>query len=183
LPQPLWYTQAVRRIALSLALCLLVPVAGCGYQFVRYSEALGDARRVAIQGLVNETFEPGIDSVVGDALHREFLRRGALEIVEDPDVADLVIAGRVRDVRTRSRSFSSIQFALEYEVVLLLDIQVSRRDGTPVSIDRRALVESELYLASADVEVARTNREEALRRLSTVLAGRVHDALYERIAP
>jgi hypothetical protein len=173
----------VRRRALALALCLLVPLAGCGYHLVRYSEALGDVRRVAIRGLVNDSFEPGIDSVVGDALHREFLRRGALEIVEDPTVADLVIEGRVRDVRIRSRSFSSIQFALEYEVVLRLDIEVNRRDGTPVAIDRRALVESELYLASADIEVARTNREEALRRLSTVLAGRIHDALYERIAP
>jgi hypothetical protein len=31
--------------------------------------------------------------------------------------------------------------------------------------------------------VTRTNRQEALRRLAGVLAGRVHDALYERIAP
>jgi hypothetical protein len=38
-------------------------------------------------------------------------------------------------------------------------------------------------VASADVEVERTHREEALRRLATLLAGRVHDALFERIAP
>ena len=39
------------------------------------------------------------------------------------------------------------------------------------------------YLASADAEALRKNREEALRRLATVLAGRVYDALYESLVP
>jgi hypothetical protein len=64
-----------------------------------------------------------------------------------------------------------------------LGLSVARRDGTLVAIDPNALTESERYLASSDVEVTRTNRQEALRRLAGVLAGRVHDALYERIAP
>jgi hypothetical protein len=83
----------------------------------------------------------------------------------------------------RRRSFSSILFALEYEVRMELGLSVARRDGTPVPIDPHALTEAERYLASSDVEVTRTNRQEALRRLAGVLAGRVHDALYERIAP
>ena len=41
----------------------------------------------------------------------------------------------------------------------------------------------QLYQASADVEVTRTNRKEALRRLAGVLAGRFHDALFEQISP
>ena len=64
-----------------------------------------------------------------------------------------------------------------------LGIAVKRRDGSEVPIDPNALNEAERYLASSDIEVTRTNRQEALRRLSSVLAGRVHDALYERIAP
>ena len=177
----------MRRARLVLAPVLILVLAaaslGCGYQLVRYSEALGDARRVAIRGLSNQTYEPGVDTLMSDALYREFLRRGALQVVEDPGAADLVIAGSVRDLVIRSRSFSSIAFALEYEAVMALEIEVTRRDGTPVVLDGRALVESEIYLASADVEVTRTNREEALRRISSVLAGRIHDALYERIAP
>jgi hypothetical protein len=64
-----------------------------------------------------------------------------------------------------------------------LALTLARRDGTPVAIDANALAESERYLASSDLEVTRTNRQEALRRLAGILAGRVHDALYERIAP
>ena len=171
-----------RRLALAgLALALLV--GACGYSFVRYGGGLGDVRRVAIRGLVNDTFEPGVDALVSDALTREFLHRGALRLVEDPAAADLVIDGAVRRVEIRRRSFSSILFVLEYEVRMELGLTLAHRDGTPVVIDPNALAESERYLASADIEVTRTNRQEALRRLAGVLAGRVHDALYERIAP
>jgi hypothetical protein len=169
------------RPALALALALLV--GGCGYSFVRYGGGLGDVRRIAIRGLGNDTFEPGVESLVSDALTREFRQRGALRLVDDPAAADLVIGGAVKRVDIRRRSFSSILFALEYEVRMELGLTVSQRDGTPVPIDANALAESERYLASSDVEVTRTNRQEALRRLAGVLAGRVHDALYERIAP
>jgi hypothetical protein len=39
------------------------------------------------------------------------------------------------------------------------------------------LSEKELYLASADIEVTRTNRLEALRHLSDILASRIADSL------
>lgn len=172
---------AVRRAA-SLLL-LLALAAGCGYRLVRYEGALGDARRIAIHNLENDSFEPGVGSLVAGALHREFLRRGALRVVDDPEAADLVLTGRVASLQTTRRSFSSIEFALEYEVRMVLDLSVRRRDGTRVKLGGRSLRESELYLTSADLEVERKNREEALRRLATLLAGRVHDALYERIAP
>ena len=166
-----------------LVVWLSVALSGCGYSVVRYGEGLGDVRRVAIRGLSNDSFEPGVDTLMSEALAREFLRRGALRLVDTPETADLVIGGSVASVSVRRRSFSSILFALEYEVSMQLKLSVARRDGTEVPIDPNALLESERYLASSDVEVMRTNRQEALRRLAGVLAGRVHDALYERIAP
>ncbi len=156
---------------------------GCGYQFVRYADALGDARRVAIQGFRNDSFEPGVDSLLTDAFVREFLRRGALEVIDDPAAADLVLSGVVRDVAIHQRSFSSVAFALEYEVRLRVQVAIERADGTKLQVDESVLNETERYLASADVEVSRTNRQEALRRLSGVLASRVHDALFERASP
>jgi hypothetical protein len=172
----------VSRCHLAIASLVLV-LLGCGYSVVRYGSGLGDARRVAIRGLTNDSFEPGVEALVSDALAREFAQRGALRLVDDPATADLVIGGAVKSVEVRGRSFSSILFALEYEVRMQLGLSVKRRDGSEVPIDPNALVESERYLASSDLEVTRTNRQEALRRLAGVLAGRVHDALYERIAP
>lgn len=181
------YLAAMRGLSHRLASWLLVAAhllsLGCGYQLVTYADRLGDARRVAIQPLVNDSFEPGLESLMADAFHREFERRGALRVVTDPASADLVVGGAIDSLETHSRSFSSIQFALEYEMRLRLEMAVTRPDGTPVPIDQGAFVESELYFASADLEVTRTNREEALRRLAGLMASRLHDALYERIQP
>lgn len=156
---------------------------GCGYSMVRYRGALGDVRRIAIQTLENDSYDPGLDLVVTDALVREFARRGALVVVEDPSQADLVIGGRVLPLRTGGRSFSSVLLTLEYQVTLTLELEVQRRDGSLVKIDPTAQSESELFVASADLEATRKNRDEALRRVSALLAGRVHDALFERLMP
>lgn len=156
---------------------------GCGYQLVRYGEARPGLRSVAIHTLENNTFEPGVELLVSDALRREFLRRGALRMLDDDGAADLVLSGAVRSVHTDARSFSSVVLALEYRVTLELDVVAHTADGSVLEIDPAALQESELYLASADVEAQRKNREEALRRLAGVLAARLHETLYERFAP
>jgi hypothetical protein len=158
-------------------------VAGCGYAPVRYADALGDAKTVAVVGLRNDTFEPGIEALVSDAIAREFLRRGGLRLVERPERADVVISGAVARLDVSRKSFSSVALAIEYELRLGLAIRVARRDGTLVPLDAAAQTETERYLASADIEVERTHREEALRRLAALLAGRLYDALFERIAP
>jgi hypothetical protein len=177
--------RSARAIRTGLAAALALLAGGCfaGYQIVRYENALGDLRTVAIQGLANESFEPGVEAIVSDALVGEFLRRGALELVDDETAADLRIHGAVEDVQIQSRTFSSIQFALEYAVTLRLRLDVTRRDGSKVDVDERTLQESELYFASADVETMRKNREEAMRRVASIIASRLHDSLFERALP
>ncbi len=160
---------------------LLGGASGCGYQFVRASGALPEVERVALHGFRNDTLEPGVDSLLGDALSRELLRRG-LRLVDDATGADLLLRGVVRELETRGRSFSSLGFALEYEVQLGISVQIERGESLQLSLGGALLEARELYLASADLEVTRSNREEALRRLASVLAARVYDALYERLA-
>jgi hypothetical protein len=155
---------------------------GCsGYRMVGARTGLGDVQRVAVEPLLNRSYEPGIERLMTDALVREFQRRGGASVVRNPAGADLVLSGSVEPLTTRSRSFSSVELALEFEVELRILLVAKRPDGTVVDIDGSVLQDWELYLASADVEVERKNREEALRRLSTLLATRVHDALSERL--
>src|SRR5690606_25366716 len=171
------------RAAACLALGAALALAGCaGYRVVGgQGSGLGDVQRIAVEPLLNRSYEPGIERMVTDALVREFQRRGNATVVRNPAGADLVLSGLVRPLVTRSRSFSSVELALEYEVELSVELSARRPDGTAVDIDRSVLRDWELYLASADVEVERKNREEALRRLSQLLATRVHDALSERL--
>ena len=170
------------RAPLAIALLVAVLAGGCsGYRFVRREGALGPVRRIAVEPLRNESYEPGVEVMVTDALLREFQRGGGVAVVRDPGRADLVLSGAVLSLVTRSRSFSSIELALEFEVEMGLRLSARRADGSGVEIDPTLLREWELYLASADVEAERKNRSEAIRRLATLLATRVHDALAETL--
>lgn len=167
----------------AVAVVALLALVGCGYRLVRYERSLGDLGSVAIPTLENESYEAGVENIVSEALRREFLRRGALSLSDDPARADLVLAGSILPVHTSGRSFSSVALVLEYELTLSLSLTATRSDGSEVPLDPNALRETERYLASADVEATRKNREEALRRVSGLLAGRIHDALAEALTP
>ncbi len=155
----------------------------CGYGIVLYGGSLGDVRSVAIDTPANDSAEPGIEFVVADALRREFLRRHAVRLVEDPGRADLVLSGRVLPIREHGSAFSSVVLSLEYRLTLELELRATRADGSRIAIDRRVQRETETYLASADLEAQRKNRQEALRHVAALLAGRVYDALYETLTP
>ena len=171
----------IRPVVLLLSVISLL-AAGCSsYSLVHYDGGMGDVQSVAILTPRNDSYEPGIEYVVADALRREFLRRRGVKLVQNKDAADLVIQGRILPIRSRARSFSSVIQALEYEITLNLELLATLSDGTEISIDTRATRETERYLASADVEVQRKNRQEALREVSRLVAGRVYDALYESL--
>lgn len=161
----------------ALALCVLGALA-CGYTPVAYPGSAADAPAVAVALLTNDSHDPGYELVVSDALRREFARRGGLRLVQEPEAADVVISGRIQPIDTLRRSFSSVVLALEYEVRVALELRVER-GGETVEVGPGVLQERELYLASADLEAMRKNRQEALRRIAGVLATRVHDVVYE----
>jgi outer membrane lipopolysaccharide assembly protein LptE/RlpB len=169
-----------RAVALAALAISLVGV-GCGYALVRTDGALGDVRSVAIPSPRNDSWEPGAEYVVADALRREFLRRRGARLVEDPASADLVLRGRVVHVGSQPASVDSLALALEYDLLLELDLEAQRRGGAEVPIDIGMLRESERYLVSADPEATRKNREEALRRVAGVLAGRIYLVLQETL--
>jgi hypothetical protein len=176
-------------IVILLAVAVLL-ISGCGYRSAISSGhqssgangISGDATqtktvRLAILGLRNDSPEPWLDRIVGNALRRKMSQRRRFDVVVDPAEADVVLRGRIRPLLVRSNTFSSFVAALEYEVTLALDLEVVRGSGDIVRLNPRGLSEKELYLASPDIEVTRTNRLEALRHLSDILASRIADSL------
>lgn len=158
-------------------LLAVVLATACGYKVVRYDEDARGPTRVTIKTFENDTAEPGVELLVTEALRREFLSRGGMRLVADAGQADLVIRGSVPDIDTKSRSFSDVVLALEYELTLHILLRIEARKGQSLAVDSLSLQDSEVYLSSADVEVGRKNREEALRRVAQLLASRVHDTL------
>lgn len=168
----------MRRIV--VAALVLATASACGYHLV----GAGDGRdlTVSIVTLTNDSVEPGVEVTITRALRREFLRQATPRLISSPSGADVVIRGHVLPLSTRPNSFDTVALALEYRVEVSLALEVSAPGRDPIRIDPALLRESELYLASADAEAARKNRDEALRRIADVLAGRVHDVVGMQLA-
>lgn len=162
-----------RLLRTGLALLLV----GCGYHL-----AAGDLREAGTIAVVtprNDAGEPGLDRVVGDALRRALLRRAGGHLAETPASADIVVSGRIVEVETSARSLSSVVLVLEYETAMTVELRAVRGEETLVAPTR--LRESERHLASADVEAQRKNRDEAIRRVASVLAERFCDRLGDQV--
>jgi hypothetical protein len=171
-------------VVVAILIVQLLAASGCGYRNLlavsRSNEAAGiesQPTRIAILTLRNDSPEPWLDRIVADAMRREIGSRIGFDFVNDPHRADLVVRGRIQPLNVRSKSFSRFVAALEYGLTLQLDLEVVRAQGDIVRLDPRMLSESDVYLASADIEVTRSNRLEVLRRLSDLLASRLADSL------
>jgi hypothetical protein len=168
--------RTAARIALLLSLGLAH--AACGYRLA--AGDLKDVGSVAVVTPENATGEPGIEFVVADVLRRELLRRSDAKLTERPDSAGVVVRGRVVRVEISTRAYSSVVLSLEYEATLELELRADRGGETLVA--PLQLQDSERYLASADVEAQRRNRDEALRRVASVLASRFLDRVGDQVA-
>jgi hypothetical protein len=169
------HRHSVPHVALLLAVVVAVSALGCGYRLLR--PAAEADFRVWVATFENDSVEPGVEVTMTRALRQAFLRRGATLLGSDRSRADVVIRGRVLPLQTRAYSFDSVSMALEYQVTMTLDLDVEDASGAPLRFDATALTLAESYLASADVEAGRKNRQEALRRIADLLAGRIHDAV------
>jgi hypothetical protein len=166
----------VRPALLALALLAL----GCGYGFVDERAVFGPGtRRIELRAFENFSNEPGYEQVVADALSEEFTRRGALQPVYAGSHGDLVLAGRIESVSVSPRSFSSVALAVEETVELRVAVEVRRSGDGGTVWKRDDLRLSELFISSPDPNVHLSNREQALRRLSALLAERIHDELFQ----
>jgi hypothetical protein len=175
-------------LLIRLSLISGLVLSGCGYRPVMSSSRsplvsnagatpIQAPTRLAVMAIRNDSPEPWLNRVVTDALKREMAARGAVVLVEDPHQADLVLRGRVRPLFIEARSFSSFVAALEYSVTVALDLEVVRASGDIVQLDAAMLTETDIYLASADIETTRTHKLEALRRISDLLASRIADSI------
>ena len=166
------------RIALGLALLAL---AACGYRPLNGRDAFGpDVRSIELNAFENETREPGLEQLIAEALNEEFARRGWLEPKVEGQTSDLVLRGVLHSVIVRASSYSSSALALEETVEVMFDVSVRRVTSSELVWQHPRFQVREVFLASADPQVYASNKEQALRRVSSEIAERVHDELFQR---
>jgi len=155
----------------------------CGYKPLDGRDAFGpDVHNIELVAFENQTREPGLEQMVADAMAEEFERRGWLDAKLQGQVAnpDLVMRGVLESVLVRSTSFSKGGFALEESVDVTFDVNVRRNSSGELLYTHPDFRIHEVFLSSADPQVYASNKEQALRRVSSEIATRVHDELFQR---
>jgi len=122
---------------------------GCGYQFVGESSLLPkDAKTVFVEPFINRSRDVGMESELTSALRGEFYRRGPLKLVDQADLADVIVSGVVRSLVSSIASVNRKDEALQYESVLDLDVTLRRREPNEILWRGQDLKLSELHAGS-----------------------------------
>jgi hypothetical protein len=173
-----WGSHA--RLVAALAVFAL---AGCGYHPINGRGAFGpDTHSIELFAFENQTREPGLEQLIANAMNEEFARRGWLEPQLEGQTSnpDLILRGVLHTVTVHSSSYSSSALALEESVEVIFDVNVKRAQTSEVVFQHQHFRVREVFLSSADPQVYASNKEQALRRVSSEIAERVHDELFQR---
>ena len=152
--------------------------AGCGWHFADRTDAIPkNLTTVAIPLWENETSEPGLATIFTNAAIKEFSTKGWLKPVRVKS-ADTILEGRIELINIQPLSFSSVAIELENRVTVTVSVTLRRRDDLSILWSSSRLVGSEEYDSTPDFNVNLRNREQALRKLATDMAGNVHDEVF-----
>jgi len=140
------------------ALPLLLLVAGCGYQFAGAVTRLpDDVKTISLGPIENRTRELGIDKELLESLEDEVTLRGRLQPVPAGE-ADVILSGTIRDYGTFPIAFNSRDEALQYQVSVIVDMTLARRDDQTVLWQTRGLREVADYSAVPGVVVTSSSQ-------------------------
>jgi hypothetical protein len=191
------------RLALFVLLCIFVAM-GCGYGFSgRGEEFPKDIRTVFIEPFVNRTREVGLDRELMTALKIELHQKGQLQVVGRLDEADAVLSGVLRLFDSRVVGFNRHDEALQYELVLTLDMSFRRRSPDQLLWRTQGAKFTDLYVGSrgavvttspdfrsrtlnpgdvrqlTDIQLTETAKQDARDRLMESAAHDLHARLLE----
>jgi len=153
--------------------------AGCGYHFQGGESNLpADIRSVAIPIFANATIQTGIESEVTRALIEKFTSAGRLALA-GKDSADTLLTGTVKSFVVSSVAVTTgTQIATGYRATLTVEISFHRQRDSKVFL-KEEVSEWRNYLVASDLAVTETNKREAIRQISALLAERIHGMILE----
>jgi len=143
-----------RKPELPLALRLLVLAglvlqSGCGYRFVADSSLLPkDARTIFIEPFVNRSRDVGLEKELASAMRGEFYRRGPLRVVDQSELADVIVSGVIRPLENTVASVNGFDEALQYLSAMTVDMSLRQRETNLVLWRGDAIRLSEYYAGS-----------------------------------
>jgi outer membrane lipopolysaccharide assembly protein LptE/RlpB len=158
--------------------CLLLGtllLAGCGYQVRgRETNLPPGIHSVAIPIFANQTDQTGIEADVTEALAAKFSSTKQLSVTTR-NSADVLLTGTVISFSTTPVAVAtSTQVSTEYRATIIVEFVFQTvKDGK--ILFREKMSEWRNYPVVSDLNVTELNKREAIRRISALLAERVHE--------
>jgi len=122
---------------------------GCGYQFVADSSLLPkDARTLYVETFVNRSRDVGLEQELASAMRGEFYRRGPLKVVDQPNLADVIVSGVIRPFENTVASVNQYDEVLQYSTVMIVDLTVRQREPNVILWRGDAIRIREFYAGS-----------------------------------
>jgi outer membrane lipopolysaccharide assembly protein LptE/RlpB len=150
-------------------------LAGCGYQVRgRETNLAPEIHSIAIPIFANRTDQTGIETDVTQALAAKFISTKQLAVTSR-NSADVVLTGTVISFSTTPVAVTtSTQVSTEYRATVVVEFSFQTlRDGKVLF--REMMSEWRNYPVVSDLNVTELNKREAIRRISALLAERVHE--------
>lgn len=126
-------TQKWPPVLIPLMLAGVMLQSGCGYQLVADSSLLpNDARTIYVEPFVNRSRDVGLEQELATAMRGEFYRRGPLSLVEQSDLADVIVSGVIRPFENYVASVNGYDEVLQYTTVMIVDITLRQRESNVI---------------------------------------------------
>lgn len=166
-----YYPAGGAMCLISVLLMVGISLSGCGYRFSGDRDPVIDVKTVHIPPMTNTTTKVGIETQFTNDFIFEVNRNGYAEVV-DRDMAEAVLTGVIRDLRTGSVSRRSISTTLERRVRVVVDLSLKDRQGKVLW--QSSLSDSEEYTVLSDKTSTEGNLRRALAIISRRLAEKFH---------
>lgn len=161
--------SGLRRLAALLFCCLLF-VAGCGYHFAGTAgNRIAPDQSIWVGFIVNETISPTAQTVIRRALYEECHAMRGLYPADKEATADLRVSGKLASYTLKPISYTAIDQAKEYRVLIAVDLELHRK-GEAAPLWKGTIQASQDYPASVDLGLQRNAEEAALTSASQTLA-------------
>lgn len=137
-----------------LAIVVTCLAAGCGYHIHGTQPTLpSDIRTLGVGAIENKSLEHGLEKQLAFAFEREVFVRRHYSLAKSPGGADALLAGTIREVSRRPVAFDEDDQAVLYEVLIRLDLTLTRQRDLKVLWSVRDMREFDEYSTSGNVIV------------------------------
>jgi Lipopolysaccharide-assembly len=164
---------------------------GCGYHFSANGKPVGiEINSIAIPLVTSSSSEKGFEADFTRIIREEFISHSEVSIVET-EQADMVLTGRISEIKTQPLSYDSRQYDAGGRVVthettnsrrlkIRLDISLVERANGKIIWHDGDIEEGAQFNVETDPLATQYNQQQALIKISRLLAKRIYLKTMER---